>query len=191
MLKSAAVAGAAVATGGGVLALGPTIAFSAPSAAEDVRILNLVLLVEYVQQAFYKEAQKHTAIGSDAVEYAKTVGAQEDEHVAAIQKALGAKARKKPVLHFGAATKSRKTFLATAIAIEDLTVSAYNGQAANLTKPTLLTAAELISVEARHAGWVRAIAGELPAVGATDKALSAAQATAILAQTGFVKGLHP
>jgi hypothetical protein len=191
ILKSAAAAGAAAAAGGGLLALRPGPAFSAPSASQDVRILNFVLLLEYVQAAFYGEARKHAALGSDIVEFAKVVGGHEDQHVAALEQALGPKARKRPTLHFGAATRNRQTFLAAAIKLEDLGVAAYNGQAANLTPKTLLTAAEIVSVEARHAGWIRAIAGKLPAVGATDKPVTGSQAMTALAKTGFVAGLHP
>jgi hypothetical protein len=191
ILKSAAVAGAAATTAGGLLALRPTRALSAPSPAQDARILNLVLLLEYVQAAFYAEAQKHAALGSDILDFAKVVGGHENEHVAALEHALGAKARKRPTMNFGAATRSRQAFLAAAIKLEDLGVAAYNGQAANLTPTTLLTAAEIVSVEARHAGWIRAIAGKLPAVGPTDKPVTDAQAVRALAKTGFVAGLHP
>jgi hypothetical protein len=185
------VAGATASTGGGLLALRPKLAFSAPSPSQDVRILNFVLLLEYVQAAFYGEALNHAALGSDIVEFARVVGGHENEHVAALEHALGAKARKRPTMHFGAATRNRQTFLAAAIKLEDLGVAAYNGQAANLTPTTLLTAAEIVSVEARHAAWIRAIDGKLPAVGPTDKPLTGAQATAALAKTGFVAGLHP
>ena len=185
------MAGAIAATGGGLLALRPKLAFSAPSPSQDARILNFVLLLEYVQAAFYAEARKHAALGSDVVDFAKVVGGHEDQHVAALEHALGAKARKRPTMRFGAATRTRQTFLAAAIKLEDLGVAAYNGQAANLTPKTLLTAAEIVSVEARHAGWIRAIAGKLPAVGPIDKPLTGSQAMSALAKTGFVAGLHP
>ena len=191
ILRSAAAAGAATATGGLLFGLKPGVAFSAPSPSQDARILNFVLLLEYVQAAFYAEAGKHPALGADVVEFAKVVGGHEDQHVAALQGALGSKARKRPTMHFGSAMRTRQAFLAAAIALEDLGVAAYNGQAANLTAKTLLTAAEIVSVEARHAGWIRAIAGKLPAVGATDNPLTDTQARGALAKLGFVAGLHP
>jgi Ferritin-like domain len=190
ILKTAAVAGAALTTGG-LLTLQPKIAFSAPSSSGDERILNFVLLLEHVQAAFYAEARRQTALGSDIVEFAKVVGGHEADHVAALEHALGPKARKRPTLHFGAATRNRQKFLAAAIELEDLGVAAYNGQAANLTPGTLVTAAEIVSVEARHAGWIRALAGKLPAVGPTDQPLTSGQTMAALAKTGFVAGLHP
>ena len=174
-----------------MLALRPGLAASAPSPSEDVRVLNFVLLIEYVQAEFYREAKTHSGLGSDVVEFAKVVGAHEDEHVAALQSALGAKARKRPPIQFGAVTSNRQKFLAAAIELEDLGVAAYNGQATNLTPKALLPAAEIVSVEARHAAWIRAIAGKVPATQPTDQPLSNQAALAALARTGFVKGLRP
>ena len=191
ILKSAGVAGVALAAGGGLLVARPKLASPAPSPSEDVRVLNFVILLEYVQAAFYREAKGQTALGSDLVEYAKVVGGHEDEHVAALEKALGAKARKRPTMHFGAATRDRRKFLAAAIDLEDLGVAAYNGQAENLTSKTLVPAAEIVSVEARHAAWIRAIAGKLPATSPIDHPLTSSQVLATLAKTGFVQGLQP
>jgi hypothetical protein len=191
LVRSAALAGAALATGGGIGALRAERAASAASPAQDAAVLNFILLLEYVQAAFYRDASGHRTLGSDLVEYAKTVGGHEDDHIAALRKALGAKARKPPTMQFGQATSDRKAFLAAAIALEDLSVSAYNGQAANLTPATLVPAAEIVSVEARHAAWIRAIAGKLPATAPTDEALPSRAVLSRLAGTGFVKGLHP
>jgi hypothetical protein len=65
-------------------------------------------------------------------------------------------------------------------------VSAYNGQAGNLTKPALAVAAQIVSVDARHAGWIRAIRGEDAAPNPTDRALTARQVTQALQRTGFL-----
>jgi hypothetical protein len=42
-------------------------------------------------------------------------------------------------------------------------------------------------VEARHASWIRDIVGENPAPHAADKPISASEAQAAVARTGFVK----
>ena len=70
--------------------------------------------------------------------------------------------------------------------LEDVAVAAYNGQAANLTKGALRAAARIVSVDARHAAWIRSIVGESPAAQAVDAPLSAEQATARLEETGFI-----
>jgi hypothetical protein len=190
LLRSAA-AGGALAAGGGILALRPGLAVSAPSPSEEVRVLNFVLLLERVQAALYREASTHVTLGADLVEYAKTVGAHEQEHVAVLEKALGTKARNRAAMHFGSATRARQEFLTAAIELEELSVAAYNGQAPNLSPKALGLAAEIVSVEARHAAWIRAIAGKLPAPGPIDQPRSSRAIIAALARTGFVKGLHP
>ena len=52
---------------------------------------------------------------------------------------------------------------------------------------TLAAAATIVSVEARHAAWIRSIVGARPAPAAFDKALSMKQVTKIVNSTGFVK----
>ena len=50
-------------------------------------------------------------------------------------------------------------FEPTALKLEDLGVAAYNAQAPNLTKAALAAAARIVSVEARHAAWIRDVRG--------------------------------
>ena len=68
--------------------------------------------------------------------------------------------------------------------LEDTGLAAYNGQAANLSAPALADVGRIISVEARHAAWVRALAGKQPAPVAIDVPISAAQAQTAL--KGFI-----
>ena len=186
-VKRALVAGGAVTAGGAVLGALPRLASSAPSPAQDVKILNLVLLLEYVESAFYAEARARGALRGELREFVRVVGAHEQQHLSALKGALGSKARKEPRLRFGNATTDPDAFVAAAIELEDTSVSAYNGQAANLTKPTLAVAAKIVSVEARHAAWIRAIAGKPPAADATDPSLTQAQVQAALKKTGFLR----
>jgi hypothetical protein len=186
-VRRALVAGGAVTAGGAVLGALPRLASSAPSPAQDVRVLNLVLLLEYVESAFYAEARDRGALGGELREYVRVVGAHEQQHLAALKGALGNKARKEPRLRFGKATTDPDAFVAAAINLADTSVAAYNGQATNLTKPTLAVAAKIVSVEARHAAWIRAIAGKPPAADATDPSLTQAQVVAALQKTGFLR----
>lgn len=158
---------------------------AAPSQAQDIRILQLVLQLEYTQVAFYTQALRDAGLTGDLRRFAESALAHERQHLAAIRKALGAQAGPKPAFDFGARTKSPDAFVNAATELEDVAVAAYNGQATNLTKGTLAAAAEIVSVEARHAAWVRALAGEVAAPDPVDKPMTAEQAARGLRKIGL------
>jgi rubrerythrin len=160
-------------------------ALGSPSKAQDAKILQLVLQLEYTQVAFYSQALAQGSLKGDLREFARAALAHERQHLAAIQKALGAKAGPKPKFDFGGKTKSANAFTRAAIDLEDIAVAGYNGQAANLTKGTLAAAAEIVSVEARHAAWVRSIAGEVAAPDAVDQPMTAKQVASGLHALGM------
>jgi hypothetical protein len=187
LIARAVVAGGALTAGGLLVAGFPRPASSAPSAAQDQKILNFALLLEYIEEAFYAEALAKGKLNGDLLEYASVVRGHEREHVAFLKNALGENAREEPKLEFGDTTSDPARFTAAAIALEETVIAAYNGQATNLTKPTLAQAAKIVSVEARHAGWIRAIAGKNPAPTATDQPKTAAQVQADINHTGFLR----
>jgi hypothetical protein len=156
------------------------------SPQRDAQIFQFALLLEQLQAAFYEEALAHGALSGELHDFATTVAAHEREHVRVLRHALGSSARPAPAFRFRSATRKPDAFATTAARLEDLGVSAYNGQAGNLTKPALAAAAEIVSVDARHAGWIRAIRGQDPAPDATDRALTAQQVQAALKKTGFM-----
>jgi hypothetical protein len=186
LLRGAVVAGGILTAGGVVLGGLPPHASSAPSPAQDVRILNLVLLLEYVEAGFYSEAREKGVLRGELSQFATVVGSHERQHISFLKKALGSQARKEPRLKFGKATTDPAAFVAAAVALEDTSVAAYNGQATNLTADALAAAARIVSVEARHAAWIRAIAGKVPAAEATDTPKNEAQVLAALRKTGFL-----
>jgi rubrerythrin len=160
-------------------------ALGSPSKAQDARILQLVLQLEHTQVAFYERALRQAGLKGDLRDFARAALAHERQHLAAIKGALGAKAGPKPAFDFGQKTKSADAFTKAAIELEDIAVAGYNGQATNLTKGTLASAAEIVSVEARHAAWVRAIAGEVAAPDPVDKPMTARQVAAGLHRIGM------
>src|SRR6478752_2419708 len=107
--------------------------------------------------AFYADALKRGALHGDLLEFAQVVGAHERAHVQFLRKVLGPAAGPAPSFHFGEATGDAQRFGAAAHQLENLGVSAYNGQGAKLTAPAMEHAAEIVSVECRHAGWIGAI----------------------------------
>jgi hypothetical protein len=189
VFRRALLAGGTLALGGVTIAGLPRFAFSAQSqsAAQDARILNLVLLLEHLEAEFYAAAARGGGLTGELRQFATVVGGHERQHVAFIRKALGSAARKPPTLSFGNVTGDPALFTAAALAIEDLSVAAYNGQAGNLTKGTLAAAARIVSVEARHAAWIRFVAKEVPAPDPTDTPATAAQVEARIRRTGFVQ----
>ncbi len=177
----AVAAGAAAAAG---VASGPPDDTSAQT-DRDIEALQLILLLEYTEGAFYAEALERGALRGEMRAYAEEVAAQEREHLAFVKRALGSAAEDRPSFEFGSSTRDPDEFAATAADLEDLAVSGYNGQATNVSKDTLAAAATIVSVEARHAAWVRSIVGEPPAPDATDKALGAAEVRAGLERIGL------
>ena len=175
LLRTTAVAGAVASLPFVARLFGVRDAAAAPSKAQDAKILQLVLQLEYTQVAFYEQALKEASLNGELRAFATTALEHERAHLAAIKGALGAQAGKKPSFDFGDKTSSAGAYTRAAITLEDAAVAGYNGQATNLTKPTLAAAAKIVSVEARHAAWVRAIADEVAAPDPVDKPLTAPQ----------------
>jgi rubrerythrin len=175
--------GAALA--GALAGLGRPAAAQPPSPEQDERILNFALGLEYLQSAFYAEAEAQGALGGELAEFARVVGAQERRHVERLQELLGSAAQPEPELDLEDVTSDEDAFLEAAVVLEDKGVSAYIGQGANLTADGVAAVAPLVSVEARHAAWILAIAGRDPAPAAADPAASVAGVEAAFERAGL------
>lgn len=142
-----------------------------------VDVLNFALTLEYLEAAFYKEANSSSGlIPSKYRQMFRTIGQHETAHVKLLKSALGSAAVKAPAVDFTAGGQyadvfsNFDTFVAVSATFEDLGVAAYKGQAGNLAgTPVLTTALQIHSVEARHAAAVRPLAGKLGYDGAFDK----------------------
>jgi hypothetical protein len=177
------VGGAGVA--GAMIAGSPRSTDAAKLSQADLRALNLLLLVEYTEGAFYDEALRRKKLQGKLLEYARAVAAQERQHLEFVRSALGGRAENQPDFDFGDKTSNPDAFAAAAGDLEDLAVGAYNGQGTNVTPDTLAAAATIVSVEARHAAWIRSIVGEPPAPDATDTPQSAGEVLDGLRQAGL------
>lgn len=187
LLRSGILIGCASVTGGVVLAGLPQGAASKPSEKQDAEILNFVLILEALQFAFYDDAVNGGKLSGELREFAEEVGGQEREHGDFVRQALGSAVRETPDFDFGDATRTPEAFGRTARQLEDLGVAAYNSQAPNLTKASLAAAAQIVSVEARHAAWIRDLTGKNPAPFASEPRMSAQDVTETLNRTGFIK----
>ena len=176
--------------GGTVAGAVAAFAIAPPAEAagkQDIAVLNFALVLEYLQSSFYTEAERSKAVRGKAEDAAKRLGSVERAHVTAFKELLGRKAVKRPAFNFRGVTEAERPFLKTAVALEDLAVAAYKGQAPRLRDKTVLAAAVAIhSVEARHAAWMRFLFGVQPAVNAFDDAVSKPEVRRVVGATRFV-----
>jgi hypothetical protein len=175
--------------GGGALAAALEVpALAQPrNTAKDIAILRFDLGLEYLQAAMYSEAERLGEISPRTLEWSRVVGANERGHVRAIKALLGRDAVKSPSFNFRGVTEDDRVFTETAVAFEDLTAALLKTQAVQVDSRQILTAlATLHSVEARHAAWIRHIAGIVPAADAFDEPTSKAKVVRLVDSTNFV-----
>ena len=162
-----------------IIAASAQAAFAAGGLPKQVvDVLNFALTLEYLEAAFYKQANGSSGlIPQKYRQLFRTIGAHETAHVALLKGALA--------VDFTAGGKyadvfsNFETFVAVSATFEDLGVAAYKGQAGNLIgTPVLTTALQIHSVEARHAAAVRPLAGKAGFDGAFDKPKTKAQVLA-------------
>jgi hypothetical protein len=186
-LERALGAGGVLVVGGFLIAGLPKLAASAASPEQDVKVANFALLFEYLQAAFYEEASAQEGLDEELSEFVAAVREHERAHVDLLKGFLGTAADPEPSFQFEDVFSDSGTVAATAVTLEDLGVSAYNGQATNLTPDALAAAASIVSVDARHAAWIRAIVGKQPAPDPTDTPKSQAEVLESLQTAGFVQ----
>ncbi len=200
--KGAMVGGAALGGGAilGALTTGTAVAASvtrqAPPAsfgAGDIGVLNYALTLEFLEATFYAEALKNNVAKGDKQlsAFLKETASDEAKHVKFLTTALGSKAVKKPKFAFGKAVTDKATFAATSYVLENTGVHAYHGQLTNIkATANLLYAAEIATVEGRHAGAISLYLGKAVAPSsAFDSPLGAGQVIAAVKATGFIPAL--
>ncbi len=168
--RKAAVGGGTL-IGSGVLLSGfPMLAEAAPSKKQDVAILNYALTLEYLEAAFYNEALAKAGTRGALLAATKIIAKHENAHVTFLKKTLGSKAKKKPKFDFGGATSDPAAFLKTAVVLEDTGVTAYSGQATRIKQAAVVKAAvSILTVEARHAAYLRGLNNQTFAPRTFDK----------------------
>ena len=174
ILKGALAAGAVY----GALAVGPFVGRAlAMAESGDVGILNFALTLEYLEAAFYEEAQTRVNASGDLKSLIQLVGRDEEEHVGALTetiKKLGGKPVAEPKFDFP--YNGTSGFLKLAQTLEDTGVGAYNGAAPGISSKAVLgSAGSIVQVEARHAAAIRLQNKEEPAPEAFDPALTEAK----------------
>jgi hypothetical protein len=183
-LRAAVAGGVAV---GAAAWLRPESTAGTASPAQDVGILNFLLVLEQAQATFYEAALRGGALKGDLLTFARVVAPQEREHVEFLRSKVAAQVRTTPRLDFAKAVSDPKSFTAAAIDLEETTAAAYIGQGANLTRDAVVDAARIVAVEARHAAWIRDLAGADPAPRAADPPRSAGEVLAELRGKGYLR----
>ena len=155
---------------------------SSASTSPDLTIVNYALTLEYLESQFYAKVIKSGLFNGKNLSVIKTFGAEEAEHVAALEKvasSLGTPATK-PTGKFPLKNAASVTKLAAAV--ENLGAAAYLGQAGNIKSPEILAAALAIhSIEARHAATLNLVLGKSATPdGAFAKPMTMSQVLAVV-----------
>jgi rubrerythrin len=177
MSRRSMLAGSVKLAGGAAMALslanGPSIRglVAAQELMSDLDVLNYALTLEHLEYAFYRDGVGLFAFGNDSRgqsidDNLAAIRDHEGEHVTTLTSVitdLGGTPVEEANYDFGDAYGDATAFLATAMALENTGVSAYDGAAQFITDPDLLTAAgSIVAVEARHASYLNLINGENP-----------------------------
>lgn len=150
------------------------VAQNATSAANpfknDVDVLNYALTLEHLEYAFYRDGVASLTFGKDGFgnsigDYLMMIRDHEKAHVDTLTKVitdLGGTPVAEAKYNFGYGSDPAK-FLATAMALENTGVRAYDGAGQYLKSKDLLVAAGgIVAVEARHAAYLNLINGQIP-----------------------------
>ncbi|OLN88680.1 Protein rds1-like protein 1 [Colletotrichum chlorophyti] len=170
-----------------------------PLPGGDTTILQYALVLEYLERKFYEQGLSNYT-EADFCQYAGEGGSKfyqnlrniyEDEkaHVDFLITALGPAAIPEPSFSFPVTTA--EDFLALAAVLEGVGVSAYLGAAKVIAdKAYIHPAGSILTVEARHASYVRAALGQKPFPKPFDTPLDFNQVHSMAVQfvTGFAPG---
>lgn len=160
----------------------------------DAGILNYAYALEQLEAAFYTRVSQSPYAGISATEMALLNDIRDHEiaHREFFKNALGSGAIAALEVDFSKIDfNSRDSVLGTAKAFEDLGVSAYNGAGKLIKSPDyLVLAGKIVSVEARHAAYIRDLINNGTFADSTDangmdKAMNPPDVLAIAA--GFLK----
>jgi len=129
--------------------------------SSDTGIFNYAYMLEQIEAAFYTQVIAKPYVGISVLELAYFTDIRDHEiaHREFIKNLLGGAAIPTLTMDFSSVNfQSRTSVLDTAIMLEDLGVSAYNGAAQFISNPLYLElAGKISSVEARHAAALRDI----------------------------------
>ena len=151
--------------------------------ASDLDVLNYALTLEHLEYAFYRDGIGNFTFGTDPFGQSidtnlAAIRDHEGAHVTALTDAIvsmGGTPVAEATYDFGYGTDP-VAFLATAAALENTGVSAYDGAAQYIQTADLLpVAGGIVAVEARHASYLNLVNGTEPFPASFETALTPAE----------------
>lgn len=168
ILRGALGAGAIYGAG----AAGPLVSRAFAQEGGDVEILNFALMLQYLEEDFYRQGLA-LGLAGDVKTLATAFRGHEEAHIETLTKAVtgaGATPVKKPTFEFP--IEDQGSFVTLGMTLEDTGVMAFNGAGPMLTTEEALAGAGMIvQVEARHAAALRLAAMEEPAPNAFEETI--------------------
>jgi hypothetical protein len=184
VLRDGAVGAAAACGLLGLSAAGRAAGAAASLPASDAKILNFLLELERLQASFFARAAGDKRFGTEVRQFAKVTASQDKAHVEALRRLLGPAAAG-TTGQLRADPRTDADFVRDAAALKEAAVAAYIGEAPNLHVDRITKVAEIVSVEARHAAWIRSIQDTIPAPRAADRSQTPSAVVRTLQQGGI------
>lgn len=142
----------------------------APYFKNDIEVLNYALTLEHLENEAYKVINGSGKLTGKNAADLQVIGAHEQAHVdaltAAITKAGATPVKARKSYNFGALgdLTTEAGILMVAQKMEELGVAAYNGAGIEIVDKSILgVAGQIVQVEARHTGLLRALNNVAPA----------------------------
>lgn len=144
----------------------------------DVDVLNYALTLEHLEAAFYQLVPEfeftEDGFGNSITDYLTTIGEHETAHVETLTGVITELGGEPvPAAEYDFGVTDSASFLATAAAVENLGVQAYDGAAAAIESVDILLAAGgIVAVEARHAAYLNLLNDTSPFPAAVETPLT-------------------
>ena len=151
---------------------------------KDAKILNFLLELEQLQTTFFDRVGRDTRFGAEVRQFASVTAKQDRAHAKALRTMLGS-AAKATTGDLKADPKTDSEFIRHALELKEAAVAAYIGEAPNLRLDKIEDLASIVSVEARHAAWIRSIDVVIPAPRAADRSQTASSVVRTLEGAGI------